>query len=486
MPFLARSEQPILFWLLLLVVSLAPLPYGSAYGWAWGLMASVVGVLLLIWSGRVVLGLQEVAVGLQRTWFFFAAFGLVIGWVALQASSLTPASWHHPLWQTAREALGGDFAGTVSLNPYQSISHLTRLLSYGAIFWLALQYCRKSIRARQVLFALAVASFCYATYGLIGYALSASGGGGTKGAAAVAGLASTFVDGDAYASYAAIGLLCLTGLVQVVLAQKIKTVLSLMTRDAFTAEGLAAGASMEKPRLFSRKGRQRLVASMSWVDWWLLAAWITVLAALIASRSHAGVISGLLGLVTLIVVFALTRSTRRGYAATVAAGIVLAVGFAFSLAGGRLESWLSGAADASDRARLQTLAVDAIEAAPLLGSGFGTFEEVFRFYRASDIKGYYVSAHNTYLENVLELGLPAAVVLFAVIIGFLTLTIRGIRTRRRDVIYPCIGLAATIVVAVQSAVGVSLQIPAIAASYALVMGAACAQCWSGRAPKDDW
>ncbi len=474
----ARSEQPILFWILLLVVSLTPLPYGSAYAWAWGLMASVVGVLLLIWSGRVILGLQEVTIGLQRTWFLVVPFILVIGWIALQTSSLPPWRWHHPLWQTAREALGADFSGAISLNPYQSVSHLARLLGYGAIFWLALQYCRKSVRAKQVLFALAAAGFVYAVYGLIEMTFFAP--------AKAAGLASTFVDAEAYASYAGLTLLCLTALIQVAVAQKTKTVLSLMTRDAFTAQGLAAGAAMEKPRLWSARGRQRLVTSMNWVDVWLLAAWITVLTALIASRSHSGVVAGLFGLATLILVFALTRSVRRGYAATVAAGIVLALGLAFSLAGSRLEGWLVAAAHDIERPRLQTLAVEAIEAAPLLGSGYGTFEEVFRFYRASDIDGYYVTAHNTYLENVLELGLPAALILFGVLIGFLTLTIRGIRTRGRDVIYPCVGLAATIIVAVHSAVGSSLQVPAIAASYALVMGAACAQCWSGRAPKDDW
>lgn len=485
MPPLARSEQPILFWMLLLVVALAPLPAGSAYVWAWGLMASVVGALLLAWSVRVALGLQEVAIGLQRTWYLVVPFALVSGWVALQASGLAPSSWHHPLWVSAREALGIEFSGAISLNPYQTVSHLARLLSYAAVFWLALQYCRKSIRARQVLQVLAVAGFASAAYGLVRFTVDAPQPS-SGGPAPPEGLKSTFIDAEAYASYAALCLLCLTALIQGVLAQKTRTVLSLMTRDAFASEGVSTGTPMEKPRLLSRKGRERLLASMSWVDWWMLAAWVTVLAALLASRSHAGIVSGLLGLATLISVLALTRSVKRGYAATIAAGIVLAVGVAFAVAGSALEGWLLAAPDDLERPRLQTLAVEAIEAAPLLGSGYGTFEEVFRFYRASDIKGYYVTVHNTYLENMLELGLPAALLLFAVLIGFLTLTIRGIRTRGRDVAYPCVGLAATIVVTVQSAVGSSLQVPAIAASYALIMGAAAAQCWSSRTPRDEW
>ena len=75
-----------------------------------------------------------------------------------------------------------------------------------------------------------------------------------------------------------------------------------------------------------------------------------------------------------------------------------------------------------------------------LGTGFGTFEEAFRFYRTSEIAGNFDTAHNTYLENVLELGIPAASALFCVFALFLLLCAVGIRQRRRDAVYPCVGL----------------------------------------------
>ncbi|MFP6563251.1 MAG: hypothetical protein VCC68_02065, partial [Myxococcota bacterium] len=89
-------------------------------------------------------------------------------------------------------------------------------------------------------------------------------------------------------------------------------------------------------------------------------------------------------------------------------------------------------------------------------------------------------AHSTYLENALELGIPAAVALFASIgtcAGYCWL---GIGRRRRDRIYPAIAVAATALVAAHSTVDFSLQIPAVAVSYAFLLGLGCAQSFSTR------
>ena len=89
-------------------------------------------------------------------------------------------------------------------------------------------------------------------------------------------------------------------------------------------------------------------------------------------------------------------------------------------------------------------------------------------------------AHNTYLEIVLELGLPFAICLFAAVFGLSLLCFRGLRRRRRNRHYPAIGIATTLLVAVHSLIDFSLQIPAVAVSYAFVMGIAVAQSESTR------
>jgi hypothetical protein len=474
-----QADSPALFWVLVVMVCLSPLPLGAIYPWSWGLLASGVGVLLALWAIRVALGLQDVSVGVGRVWFLVVPFFSVGAWVAIQSSSITPETWHHPLWSSAADSLGEKVAGSISLNPYLSLSHLTRLLSYGGVFWLSLQLCRKSQRARQVLFAVCVAAFVSAVVGLIAYAFGFRAILWIDMPIDEHALTGTFGSADSFAAYAGLGLLCLTAVVQISFAQRLHAIFGAMTRRAFTA-GDDDNVRRAKPSLFSAEVWQRLAASLSWTDRWLLLAWACVLAAAVATHSRVGLGSLVIALLALVLVFALSRSLRRGGASTVAAALVLFLGAAFLAGGGRLEKvFLDVDADA-ERQRVYDLTVSAIQDSPILGTGYGTFEEVFRFYRTSDVEGYYAMAHSTYLESVLELGLPATLLLFAVFAGLFYLTIYGIRSRGRDGIYPCVGFAATILIALHAAADFSLQVPAVAATYALIMGAACAQCWSTR------
>ena len=123
----------------------------SVHQWSSGLMSSVVRVVLAIWSARVIFGLQQVNFGLRSVWPLAILFGIVTLWIGLQAQSFTPATWHHPLWSTTAETLGTDTSSAISLNPFNTLSGLARLLAYAGIFWISLQYCRRTVRARQVL-----------------------------------------------------------------------------------------------------------------------------------------------------------------------------------------------------------------------------------------------------------------------------------------------------------------------------------------------
>ena len=129
-------------------------------------MAVAVGALLIAWSALAALGRLRPAFGLRRIWLFVLLFMIPIGWAALKSLSITPEAWHHPLWQSAAEALGMELAGSISLDPAITISALVRLLSHGGIFWLSLQYSRDPAHAQQVFLALSVAGLIYATYGL--------------------------------------------------------------------------------------------------------------------------------------------------------------------------------------------------------------------------------------------------------------------------------------------------------------------------------
>jgi O-antigen ligase len=110
-----------------------------------------------------------------------------------------------------------------------------------------------------------------------------------------------------------------------------------------------------------------------------------------------------------------------------------------------------------------------------LGNGYGSFEKSFRLYRDKTVTGYFTAAHNSYLENMFELGVLQALSLFGAIFFIMVKCLRGVWSRQTNWAYPAIGFSASILVGIHALVDFSLQIPAIAYAYALLMGAAFAQ-----------
>jgi len=144
--------------------------------------------------------------------------------------------------------------------------------------------------------------------------------------------------------------------------------------------------------------------------------------------------------------------------------------------GGNDQGW-------NNRLALYKLTITAIEDSPILGMGFGTFSQVFQLYR-TDIPQFntlFVKAHNTYLENALELGIPAASALTLSVALLAIVCFLGVRRRRRsDVVFPAAALGASILVGLHSLIDFSLQIPGVAVTYFFILGIGCAQSWSSR------
>lgn len=462
--FVVAVRRPSVgFWVLVGLVVLTPLPMGSVHLWSWGLMACVIGILLAVWSFRVVFGWERTDIRLRTTWPFVLMFSIPVIWAIFQAHWVTPEDWHHPLWLSASEALGTDLVSSVSLNPHESISFVCRLLTYGGIFWLSLQYCRRTDRARQVISAVAFSGLAYAVYGLIVQFSGSQTILWFNKFAYLDDLTSTFVNRNSFATYAGLALICTTGLIV----------------SAFTSTLGSAARAKERLR--------QLIENMTGGQWSLPLAWIVILTALILSHSRAGFVSTVLGLITLIAALGLSRAMSGRAAVVLGAVCLISVSIFFAVGGKELDQRIAEASVVDEpRLRVYELAMSAIKAAPMLGTGAGTFEEVFRFYRTPDITHVYMKAHNTYLENILELGFPAALALVGVIAALGVLTCVGLRTRQRDFVYPGVGLACTVLVAAHSVVDFSLQIPAVTATYCLIMGAACAQSWSIGKPKDAW
>jgi hypothetical protein len=452
-----------LFWAIIALVLLLPLPPGSVYEWSSGLMSSVVGVVLAIWSARVMFSLQQVNFGLRSVWPLAILFGIVTLWIGLQAQSFTPATWHHPLWSTTAETLGTDTSSAISLNPFDTLSGLARLLAYAGIFWISLQYCRRTVRARQVLLAVTYGGFAYAVYDLAVQLTRSESIAIFRKVVNLEYMTSIFVDRDSFATYTGLTLVCCTGLLLILLAHV-----------RAHASGIKHGALR-----FIQLRLQR--------GWPLMLAWLVLSLALVLSHSRAAFLSTLVGLLSLFLLAGFMRGADRRLAFTLsglcAAGLVWMIG----IGGGRsLARLLPMSLSLEEHSLVHGRTLEAIRDSGMLGTGFGTFEEAFRFYRTDDIQGDFGTSHFTYLANVLELGIPVAAALFGIFAFFLALCGSGVAQRRRDAVYPCVGFAVTILVSAQALIDSSLQFPAIPATHMLIMGAACAQCWSSRRPIDPW
>lgn len=448
--------------LFLALIVLAPLPFGSNRPVWWSLIALVTAGLCACYLILVGRGATAPAFRLWRVAGLVLPFAAALIWAAFQALPLSGDALASPIWGLAGAALERELSGAISVNPHESLTGVLRLLTSGMIFWLALELGRHRPFADRTLRWLAYAGLAYAAYGLAMQMLGIERILWFEKWAYQGFVTSTFVNRNSYATYAALGLLCALLLL----------LDALRSRSARRRHGRAALIA-----LIERLSGRALLP---------LVASIVIAIALLQTGSRAGVLSLAFGLV----VFALAAAFARLIRARVALiGIVLlvaALSTVIALRGGTFVDRLEADTldkDRDARAELYALTTDAIKDNPLTGTGLGTFPEVFAMYRGAefDTLGPIDNPHNSYLGNALELGLPAAFLLFTALAAAGETSLTGLRRRRRGRLFPVLAVSALALVALHSTVDFSLEIPAVAITFAALMGIACAQ--SHRSPR---
>jgi O-antigen ligase len=146
----------------------------------------------------------------------------------------------------------------------------------------------------------------------------------------------------------------------------------------------------------------------------------------------------------------------------------------FMITGDSLETRFNALVEAGSidetRALLWDSAVRMIGGSPFLGLGLGAFEHAYPLYADRVLPFIMDKAHNDYLELAASLGLPAAIAWWTAWVWLIGICIRGIFVRRRNRHYPILAIAATALVGVHSIFDFSLQIPAVALTYAVILG----------------
>jgi hypothetical protein len=334
------------YWVLLILLVLASLPFGANRPWSWRFLSLVVGILLILWVLSALRDPGKIRAAWHHHWLATCLFILIMVWAGVQAAVWTPMAWHHPLWAEAGTALGTELRGAVSLEPAAGIETIMRLLAYGGVFWLALQYCHSSRRARMLFQAIAYSGFVYALYGLVVTL------GGNESIlwferwAYTDSLTSTFVNRNSFATYAG---------------------LTLISSFAILFGGEASSASTNP---FSRQGAMAIMDKFSRGGWVYGLIIAVSAAALVLSHSRAGIAAAALGLV---IFFAALAAGRRlvGRALGLYGGIVAVMAVVTILVAGQAAEGANRSIEREERGVLFGYSVEAVADRPIEGSGFG-------------------------------------------------------------------------------------------------------------------
>ena len=466
----AANTERALLWAFIAGLAWCPSWFGGSVLLAWGINAVLFSGLVVIYELSLLIRGEHHPVAIRKIQWPAALFAAVALWILIQNATWTPDWMHHPIWQMTADALGRPVEGSISVDRELTSLALLRLITAASVFWLALQLCRDTARANLLLQSVAAIICVYAAYGLIAAWLTPGRVLWFKNPYTQIWphgvVTSTFVNPDSFSAYAGTGFVLFCSL------------LLRFYRD----EVAAAGGSIRftVAALIEVTGQKGLV---------LFAGAGVTLIALLLTASRGGIASTAFGLCAL---GALTlrrrnqRSEQRGgtivVVSTMIGGAVL-VGAIFLIFGDVVLGKISqlGLRD-QGRIELYLITMRSILAAPWLGYGYGTFVDVFPMFRDQSVGTYgqWTAAHDTYLEAFQGLGLIFGPMLVAVVAVLVWRCVKGAVTRQMNETLPGVAAAVAFLLGAHALVDFTLQLQAIAITFAALLGAGVAQSASSR------
>ncbi len=371
-------------------------------------------------------------------------FCIVIGWIIIQWLPLDNAVLSHPSWQLISEAIGEPLKGRITVSPIHTQYSLIPLITNGMLFWLIMQFSAAGY-SRRILYTLFCVSFVYVTYAFLCW----------------------FWDIRAvlwYPSSAGYG-----------------TFLNVNMLVIYTimASLLAIYLSIDKiKRLASRRN---IVGAINWINFVLTGLKTSIYAhffiiliftsMIFVSGSRGGFILYLLSL-SLFVLFYLIKNSSHIFTYIF---YVLFLIFFFMIAN-LLSSYTAsrflqfGLID-EKRVSLYNVSWNIIQDHALYGTGYGSFQVIFPLYRNDSFywEAHYDKAHNTLLELMVELGIPATfLLLLCVFIPFIRVVKKLLKTTRNSTLFILVTVT-SIFIFLQSLIYFHIQIQAIAFFYLTIL-----------------
>lgn len=403
----------------LLAVLASALPLGANRPMWWLLLALVIFILFTV---QLCLDLRQgLDIASRRALLPALLFIAAVGWACVQAALPVDESLAHPVWKVVPTVS----SFRISADPIETLHHIVRLVSYAMVFWIAVRAARTSHFADISLQIIAVVITGFSAYGILAVI---QGGNPILGDLASNRVSASFVNRNNFATFAVVGLLA-------------NITIYLRYRPAASSDGL-------------RQARDFLEAFFS--GSWIFAIGILIcFAAIFFSESRAGLGAALIGLA----IFSATgrdRGAGSAYSVAFAALIVALSVIAFS--SGTFTRFFAAQGEEA-RFLIYPLVLDGIGDRPWLGHGLGAFHDAFRPYVTPELSFREIDlAHSSYLENIFELGIPAAAAFYSALILILGGIYRGLRVRRRNKRFARFAFAAAMALGFHAFFDFSLQI----------------------------
>jgi O-antigen ligase len=450
------------------VVSFAALPMGANRDWAWAPIAVILGVLAVLVACGVGTskGFEVSQAERKPLLALVACFALFVLFGLFQMSTMAPSSTTAWLYEAAARLLGSAHAPVPDLAIDAARNTLLKCLSCGAIFLTARALCRDRDRARLLLLMFVAGAILVVAYGVLMQATTHSCylGSYLKKVGAYQStdycvMSGTFVSSNSFGCYCGMGMVAAMALIFAGRRRK-----------------------GDQPYGYDEDDEEGIVASLTGFRVTLLAVCLLLLGGLLYSASRAGLAATLASAAALAAMMLRGRWRSRPDLVRIFVAISVVVGIVvLVIAGNTIVDKAIRASDGGDRMQIWRASLNAVRMSPWLGWGLGSFADIYAIVQPMTLPIPNDLAHSTPLETMVEVGVPMAVVGFAIVLIPWGVSLYGALTRRRAHRYlPGAAFAVAAVPILHSVVDFSLQMPAIGFVVSALLGMGWAQAFGRR------
>jgi O-antigen ligase len=448
-----HAYNKVIGWGIFLQIYLAPLPLASNQPIFWFFWAALNGLLLSVWSFGVLRRKIIPRARLRHVWFLALVFATLIIWPLLQTQ--IDREIPHPWWYTLSAALNSEaLLQKISTTPQESIRASIRYASYAIVFWLTLQITSaRSAYAERFFRHVLYSALIYAIYSLVTYGLSSEKLFFYPHENYSPSVSGTYLNRNHYATHVGMAIILTLGILF----------------QALRREVLKNGKNrIPLPALIKK--------ILTRTSYYIIALAI-LMAVLLLSFSRAGLVTTVIGILIFLLPISFLKDLRpiRNYLLFFNGLIVLIV-FSLIQIGGHstFARMLDTESDLISRNLFYKTTLLAIEDGnAIMGTGAGSFEHVYSRYKTAEDTIFFRidHAHNTYIENVLELGWPAYGIVLSGILIFAGYALYIATTRNNKRIYGIMALAIMAQTGLHAMLDYSYEIYAFTMTISVVLGA---------------